>query len=173
MKWPLKKIIMSSTNFWTCPTKNRLRKSAISLYCSGDIGSAISSPDSRWRRFLRETAVRKSGRSRTGAFLPDLFKVRYHIFWIPLEWDGTCDFVLPVRPSQCTFALSSQLRVVVHDRLGLWESDREYLWNVHLESQLFCNISSTHSMPYGTLAVLQFCRVEHHGNALSWSRSAG
>ena len=30
------------------------------LYCCGNIGSAISSPDSRWRRFLSETAARKS-----------------------------------------------------------------------------------------------------------------
>ena len=28
-----------------------------------------------------------------------------------------------------------------HDRLGLWENDREYCCNVHLESQLFCSIS--------------------------------
>ena len=44
-----KKNIMSSTNSSrTCPTMNRLRKSAI----CGEIGSAISSPDSRWRRFF-------------------------------------------------------------------------------------------------------------------------
>ena len=84
----LLKNIMSSTNFWTCPTRNRLRKSTISciaLYCCGVIDSAIPSPDSRWRRFFffweRETAARKSGRSRIGAFLPDLFNVRYHCFW--------------------------------------------------------------------------------------------
>ena len=29
------------------------------LYCCGDIGSAISSPDSRWRRFLREDCSSK------------------------------------------------------------------------------------------------------------------
>ena len=55
------------------------------LFCAGEIGSAISSPDSRWRRFLRETAARKSGRSRIGAFLPDLFKVRYHCPWYLLN----------------------------------------------------------------------------------------
>ena len=32
------------------------------LYCCGDIGSAISSPDSRWKLFLSETATRKSSR---------------------------------------------------------------------------------------------------------------
>ena len=56
------KIIMSSTNFWTCPTMNRLRKTCHLLHRCGEIGSAISSPDSR------ETAARKSGRSRIGAF---------------------------------------------------------------------------------------------------------
>ena len=75
---PLKKFIMSSTNSnQTCLTMNRLRKSAISC-CAGDIGSAISSPDSRWRRFLSETAAGKYVRSRIGAFLPDSFNVRYH-----------------------------------------------------------------------------------------------
>ena len=50
-------------------------------YCCGDIGSAISSPDSRWRRFLSETAAQKSDRSRIGAFFPDLVNVRYHCPW--------------------------------------------------------------------------------------------
>ena len=47
-------------------------------YCWGEMGSARSSPDSRWRRFLIVTAARKSDPSRIGAFLPDLFNVRYH-----------------------------------------------------------------------------------------------
>ena len=37
------------------------------------IGSGRSSPDSRWRRFIVVTAVRKSDRSLIGAFFPDLF----------------------------------------------------------------------------------------------------
>ena len=53
--------------------------------CAGEICSATSSPDSRWRRFLKETAARKSGRSRIGAFLLDLFKVRYHCPWYLLN----------------------------------------------------------------------------------------
>ena len=32
--------------------------------------------------FLRESAARKSDRSRIGAFLPDLFNVRYHCLGI-------------------------------------------------------------------------------------------
>ena len=154
--------------------QNPLEEECHILYCCGDIGSANSSPDSRWRRFFRETVARKSGRSRIGAFLPDFFTVRYHCPWYLLNSSSeTCDLALQIRPSLWTFARSSQLRVVIHDRLGLWESEREYIWNVHFESQLFCSISSTHSRLYGTLSVLQFCRVEHHGNALSWSRSAG
>ena len=63
--------------------------------------------------------------------------------------------------------------VANHDILGLLENDREYLCNVDLGRQLFCDISSTRWRLFGALSVLQFCRVEHHGNALSWSRSAG
>ena len=44
------------------------------------IGSGRSSPDSRLRRFINVTAVRKSDRSLIGAFLPDLFSVRYQCF---------------------------------------------------------------------------------------------
>ena len=94
-------------------------------------------------------------------------------FWIPLQRDGTCDLAVPTRPSLCTYARSSQFWVAIHDRLGLWENDREYFCDVLLESQLFCGISSTRWRLYGTLSVLQFCRVEHHGDAPSWSRSAG
>ena len=47
------------------------------LHCSGEMGFSTCSPDSCWRRFLKETAPRKSGRSLIGLFLPDLFKVRY------------------------------------------------------------------------------------------------
>ena len=61
------------------------------LYFSGEMGSSTCSPDSRWRRFLRETAARKSGWSRIGAFLPDLFKVRYHCFWYSLNSSGERD----------------------------------------------------------------------------------
>ena len=42
------------------------------------MGSATSSLDSQWRRFSSEAAARKSNRRRIGAFLPDLFNVRYN-----------------------------------------------------------------------------------------------
>ena len=58
--------LISSTSFWTL------------WYCWKGMGSARSSPDSRWRRFLIVTAALKSDRSRIGAFLPDLFNVRYN-----------------------------------------------------------------------------------------------
>ena len=58
------------------------------LYCSGEMGSSTCSPDSRWRRFLAETAARKSDRSFIGPFLPDLFKVRYHCPWYLLNSFG-------------------------------------------------------------------------------------
>ena len=44
------------------------------------MGSGRSSPDSRCRWFIIVTAVRKSDRSLIGAFLPDLFSVRYPCF---------------------------------------------------------------------------------------------
>ena len=53
--------------------------------CCGEMGFATCSPDSRWRRSLRETSARKSGRSRMGPFLPDFFKVRYHCPWYILN----------------------------------------------------------------------------------------
>ena len=70
----LKKKLSSTNSIQTCPTLNHLRKSAI--LC--------------WRNLVlqlprlthgEETAAPKSGRSRIGAFLPDLFKVRYHRPW--------------------------------------------------------------------------------------------
>ena len=54
-------------------------------YCWKGMGSARSSPDSRWRRFLIVTAARKSDRSRIGAFLPDSSNVRCHCPWYLLN----------------------------------------------------------------------------------------
>ena len=143
----MKKIYHDSTSFWKCPspTKNRLKKNAISCIVVEILVPAISSPDSRWRRFLSETAARKPCRSRIGALLP-----------------STCHLALPTRPSLCTFARSSQFWVANHDRLDLWENDREYLCNVNLESRLSCSIYSMRSKPHGTLFVLRSCHVEHH-----------
>ena len=53
-------------------------------YCWKGIGSARSSPDSRWRRFIIVTVVRKSDRSLIGAFLPlgpANFELRITIYW--------------------------------------------------------------------------------------------
>ena len=128
------------------------------------MGSARSSPDSRWRRFLIVTAARKSDRSRIGAFLPDLFKVRYQCFFdisnIPNGIDCRIDPVL-FCSSQCTYLQSSQFRTAIHDILGLEENDREFLRNVLLGRQLFCDISSTRRRRYRTVSVLQFspCRA--------------
>ena len=76
------------------------------LHCAGEIGSATCSPDSRCRRFLKDTAVRKSGRSRIGAFLPDLFKVRYHVILF-------CQFVhlyaLLLSPTDCELEFTKDL----------------------------------------------------------------
>ena len=144
--WPLT-FFMSSTNFWTCPTRNHLRKSAISGIVVEILVLQFLHPIHDGEGFLSETAARKSDRSRIGAFLPDLFNVRFAaalgIFWMPLWLDGACDLAVPTRPSLSTVARSSQFWVVNDDRLTLLENDREYLCNVHLERQLFCGISST------------------------------
>ena len=56
------------------------------LYCCGDIGSAISSPGSRWRRFSSETAARKSGRSRIGAFFARLIDSEIPLSLVSFEF---------------------------------------------------------------------------------------
>ena len=82
-----KKKKMSSTNFWTCPTKRRLRKSAISCIVVEilvlQFPHLIHDEDGFWER---ERAARKSGRSCIGAFLPDLFNVRYHLSLVSFEF---------------------------------------------------------------------------------------
>ena len=78
-----------SNSMETCPTTMCFEEGRHLLRCSGEIGSSTCSPDSWCRRFFIETAARKSDRSFIGPFLPDLFKVRYHIvlgiFSFPLE----------------------------------------------------------------------------------------
>ena len=135
-------------------------------YCWGEMGCATSSSNSRWRRFLIMTAARKSDRSRSARLCP-IYSIWdttvLGLSWIPLWIDGTCDLSVPIRPSRCTSAQSSQFWVAIHDRLGVFENDREFPGNVLLERQLFFGISSTRWKRYGTLSVLQFCRAEHHG----------
>ena len=55
-----------------------LKKNAISCIVLEKMGSSTFSPDSRCRRFLMETAARKSNRSFISRFSPYLFKLRYH-----------------------------------------------------------------------------------------------
>ena len=74
--------LMSSTSFCPNSTMKNWKKKCHLWYCWKGIGSARSSPDSRWRRLIIVTAVRKSDRSLIGAFLPDLFSVRYQCFLI-------------------------------------------------------------------------------------------
>ena len=66
-----------SNSFQTCHTTMCLKGCHV-LCCPGERSSSTCSPDSRWRRFLIETAARISDRSLTSPFLPDLCKVRYH-----------------------------------------------------------------------------------------------
>ena len=80
------KFIMNSSNFWTCPSKNRLRKSAISCIAAEILVLQFHHLIHDEDGFLRETAAPKSCRSRVGAFLPDLFNLRYHCPWYLLSF---------------------------------------------------------------------------------------
>ena len=73
-------------------------------------------PDSRCRRFLIETAARKD-RSFMGPFLPDCS--RWDTIVTGVRWN--VGLLLQVRPSFCTFVLAIRLRVVIHDKLDLWD----------------------------------------------------
>ena len=153
-----------------------LKRDAIYWYFFGEIGSSTWSPDSWCRRFLRETAARKSDRSFIGPFLRDLFKVRYHCPWYLLfpQSDTICMvflckfvslFALLFCPSDCESSFTIY-----------WISEKSIVITckkVHLESQLSCSISSTHSKPGGILFVPRSCRVEHHDCVFSLSRSSG
>ena len=97
------------------------------LYCSGEIGSSTFSPDSRCRRFLIETAARKSDRSFTGPFLPDLFKVRYHCPWFLFFSSGVRRFKKIY--SSLLVATSTQLFLLLFDLVSLLlRSLLSYFW---------------------------------------------
>ena len=93
------------------------------------IGSGRSSPDSRWRRFIIATAVRKSDRSFIGAFLPDLFSEIFPLSKIsltPLRMGSRSGLPVPIYPLRCTSPRSSQFRVANHDILDLVGNNREF-----------------------------------------------
>ena len=75
---------------WAPPAFGRVHQESFEeechlLYCCGDVGFAISSPDSRWKRFLSETAVRKSCRSCVGAC-----RLLWSTAWLPWKlWIST------------------------------------------------------------------------------------
>ena len=146
---------MSSTNSsQTCPTMNRLRKSAIS-YIAVEIlvlkfPHLIHDEDGFWERLQLENLVEVAA------------------------WLTQCEISFSLE--SFVFLFREMVRAILFCQfvhLYALLLGPEYLCNVHLESQLFCSISSTRYRLYGTLSVLRFCHVEHHGNALSWSRSAG
>ena len=112
---------MSSTNSsQTCRTKNRLRKSAISYIV---LVKLVLQPVARLTVktvFEGDCSSKIWSKSPWRVFLPDIYKVRHNCPWYLLnssvERDGTCYFVFPIRPSLCTFVLSNQLRVLIHER---------------------------------------------------------
>ena len=81
--YPLIKINMSPTSCWTCPspTKSRLTRSAISCIAVEILVVQFLHLIHDGDFFLSESAARKPDRSRIGAFLPNLFNVRYHCPW--------------------------------------------------------------------------------------------
>ena len=108
------------------------------------MGSARSLPDSRWRLFFdwdcSSTVWSKSHRR----VLPDLLNVRYHCprYLLNSSLDRRLRVIL-----LCQFVHLDALLlgpanfwVAIHDRLGLFGNDREFLCNVLLERQLFCSL---------------------------------
>ena len=94
------------------------------------IDSGRSSPDSRWRRFIIVTAVRKSDRSFIGAFLPDLFSEIYQfsdISHTPQKMGSKNGLPVTICPLRCTSPRSSQFRVANDNLLDLVGNDREFL----------------------------------------------
>ena len=87
-KITFKKILWAHFQFHSDLSHHDVLEECHILHCSGEIGSSTCSPDSRSRRFLIETAARKSDRSLMGTFLLDLFKVRYHCPWYLLYSSG-------------------------------------------------------------------------------------
>ena len=146
------------------------------LYCCGEMGSATCSPDSWCRRFLIETAARKSDRSLTGPFVPDLFKVRYHCPWYLLNSSVETWYVWfscsssSISSHFCSFhpIASCDSRKTGSLRNRPWIPVKCSPWQPTFLQHLFHAFQVN-----GTLSVLRFCRVEHHDNAPSWTRSAG
>ena len=76
---------MSSTSFWTSHRES-LEEECHLLYCCGDIGSAISSPDSRWRRFLVRLQLENLVEVASGAFFSRLIQCEIPLSLVPFEF---------------------------------------------------------------------------------------
>ena len=163
--------LLSAVNETYCSKHEELEEEGCHFwYCWKGIGSARSSPVSRWRRFMVVTAARKSDRSRIGAFCPFFLMWNTNILDIsdiPLWIGSRSGLPVPIYPFRCISARCSQFGVANHDVLGLSENDREFLHNY------FWCLSSTRWRRYRTVSQLQFYRAEHHGVALSWLRCVG
>ena len=135
-------------------------------YCWKGMGSARSSPDSRWRWFLIVTAARKSGRSRIGAFLPDLFNVRYHCPWYllnsSLEWSSCANLSISMHRAEVQLIPSCDSQYILVSK----KNDREFLHDVFpgpsASLSLFTRSTDTGTQlwlnvgPFTSLHVLEF-----------------
>ena len=140
---------MSSTSFWTCPssTRNHLRKN----------GATFHIVEKEWVLHVLRLILGGAGFwlwLQLGCLI-EVTSVQscpicsmwdttvLDISRIPLWIDGRSDPPVPTYPFRCTS----------HDILGLEENDREFLRNVLLGRQLFCDVSSTRWKQYcGRLA---------------------
>ena len=128
------------------------------------IGTGRSSPDSRWRRFIIVTAVRKSDRSLIGAFLPDLFSNVFDISNIPQKMGSRSGLPVPIYLSIAMHFSSVQPILSCdanHDILDLVGNGREFHHNS------FWYISSAHCGPQNALSVPQFCRAGWRGHPIA------
>ena len=141
-----------------------LKKDAISCIVLKKMGSSTFSPDSRYRRFLIETAARKSDRSFISRFSPYLFKLRYHCPGYLLCSSGEKRYVWSSFASSSHSLHFCSVHPIASDSryTGSLRNDRENPQNIRLGNRHSCSMSSTHSRLHGTIFVLRSRCVEHH-----------
>ena len=89
-------------------------------YCWEGMGSARSSPDSRWRRFFDCDCSSEVWSKSHRCILVRFVQCEIPLSLISLEFLSGNDPPVPTYPFRCTSARPSQIGVVIHDRLGLW-----------------------------------------------------
>ena len=126
----LEKTMLTSNSIQTCPTTMRLKKDTIVFVdIDGDALQLVlltRGGNGFCERQQLENRIEASW-AHLCLICSRWDTIVLGIFSFPLEWDDMHGLLLQVRPTLCTFVLSIRLRVVIHDKLDLLGSDREYL----------------------------------------------